>query len=238
MIINKEKCIGCGDCVPYCVMGAISLSGEFATIDLHECVECGVCIRADVCPVDAIEQQPLEWPRSLRSFFSDPTAKHPDTGLAGRGTAEMKTNDVTGRFKSGEVGVGIELGRPGLGTWFTDVEKVAMAIAPLGLQWEPENPTTPLIVDKSTGKLQDDVLNEKALSAILEFIMPSEKLEELLKALDKVAKEIDTVFSLEIITKVEPDGSMPNIEKAMELGYEPMPNPKVNVGLGRPKFNG
>jgi hypothetical protein len=49
-----------------------------------------------------------------------------------------------------------------------------------------------------------------------------------------VSKEIDTVFSVSMITKVEPDGRIPNVEIVKSLGYERLPNPKINVGLGRP----
>ena len=57
--------------------------------------------------------------------------------VPGRGTEEMKTNDVKGTFLPGEVGVGIELGRPGIEANFRDVEKVAMALmkADLGTNW-------------------------------------------------------------------------------------------------------
>ena len=47
----------------------------------------------------------------------------------------MKTNGVTGRFRSGQVGIGIELGRPGTGARFRDVEKVTHPMAQLGSVW-------------------------------------------------------------------------------------------------------
>ncbi len=42
-------------------------------------------------------------------------------GFGSRGTSEMKTNDRTGRFKDGEVGIACELSRPGIGFCFSDV---------------------------------------------------------------------------------------------------------------------
>ncbi len=94
MKIDQEKCIGCGLCVPWCPGGAIKVENKKADIIWDECIECGVCLRVAVCPKKAIYQQPLEWPRSVRSIYSDPLNVHKETGLAGRGTEEIKTNDV------------------------------------------------------------------------------------------------------------------------------------------------
>ena len=125
-----------------------------------------------------------KWPRSLRRALSDPQTIDDKTGISGRGTAEMKTNDITDRIKFGFVGFGIELGRPNIGTRFADVEKVAMAIASCGISFEEENPVTRLMTDRRTGKLQAEILNEKALTAILEGAVPVDRLEDLLDALE------------------------------------------------------
>jgi Pyruvate/2-oxoacid:ferredoxin oxidoreductase delta subunit len=57
MLIDQETCIGCEDCQPYCPVQAIrTIEGEdLSEIDQDECVECGVCLRAEVCPTDAID---------------------------------------------------------------------------------------------------------------------------------------------------------------------------------------
>ncbi len=39
----------------------------------------------------------------------------------------MKTNDVTGRVKRGEIGVGLEFGRPGMASRLSDLEKMTVA---------------------------------------------------------------------------------------------------------------
>ena len=235
--IDQEKCIRCGTCVPFCPMGAIHLD-DVASIDQDECVECGACMKAAMCPVDAFTSEPSPYPRSVRAVFSDPTATHKDTGLAGRGTEEMKTNEVTGRFKPGFVGVGLEFGRPGIGTRFYDVQTVAMAVAKVGAGFETSNPVTQLIEDKKTGKFKDEVLNEKAMSAIIECLIPIEKLKELLTAVQEAAKHIDTVFSIECITRVAPDNSLPVEAILTEMGITHLINGKTNVGLGRPLFEG
>jgi ferredoxin len=109
----SDTCIGCGSCVPYCPMEAISLGPEKAEIDQDECVECNACFRAEVCPTDSLIRPELKWPRSVRRVFSDPAPQHGLTGVPGRGTEEMKTNDVTGRYRVGEAGFVLDVGRPG-----------------------------------------------------------------------------------------------------------------------------
>jgi len=235
--IDEASCAGCGECVPYCTMGAIRLD-EVAVIDQDECVDCGACLRSGVCPTDCITYEPAPWPRALRAAFSDPGSAHPDTGIIGRGTTEMKTNDVTGIYKSGWVGIGIELGRPCLGTNFRDVEKVAQAMAKLGAQFASKNPLTFLMEDKSTGKLKAEVLDEKALSAIVECLFPLEKLPDVLTSLKDVSKDVDTVFTVECISRCEPDGSIPAERMLSDSGVPYYINGKTNVGLGRPRAEG
>lgn len=218
-------------------MGAIHME-DVAVIDQDECVECGVCVRAKMCPVDAFSSEQSSYPRSVRGVFSDPTAVHAGTGIAGRGTEEMKTNEVTGRFQPGFVGVGMEFGRPGIGTRFTDVQTVAMAVAKVGAQFEAKNPVTQLMKDPSAGVFKDEILNEKAMSAIIECLVPIEKFKELVSTVREAAKQIDTVFSFEAITVIAPDDTLPIDPILKELGIERRINGKTNVGLGRPVYDG
>jgi len=218
-------------------MGAISMD-DIATIDQDECVDCGVCLRSKICPVDAFIYEIAPWPRSLRAIFSNPIIEHKETRVTGRGTEEMKTNDVTGRFKRGWVGIGIELGRPGIGSRFRDVDKVAQAMARLGAKFEPKNPVTLLMKDVGAGKLKEDVLDEKVLSAIVECTFPIEKIKAALIALKEVARDVDTVFSVDCINVVEPDGSLPVDKILSELEIPRYINGKTNVGLGRPLAEG
>ena len=236
MQIDQELCTGCGQCVPYCPVNAIRLEDDLSEIDFDECAECGNCLRMADCPVDAIYQQELEWPRTVRSILSDPLTVAEESGISGRGTEEMKTNECTGRFKLGTVGIGIEVGRCVTGARFYDVEKVAMAVATLGVEFETVNPTTSLMSDPSTGKFKDDVLNEKVLSAILEFAIKPEQIPELLDALEKVSGEVDAVFSLDVATRIAPDGSVPTDPYIQASGLWLAPNGKTNVGLGKPRY--
>jgi hypothetical protein len=156
------------------------------------------------------------------------------TNLVGRGTDEMKTNDVTGRFKKGYAGIAMEFGRPILGTRFYDVEKAARSIASLGVEFEKLNPVTDLMEDPRTGKFKQEILSEKVLTCILEFTIELDRLAELFEIVKNVAQEIETVFSLDLITKVNPDGSIPTEPFVAEAGLWVAPNGKVCVGLGRP----
>ena len=232
MLIDEQACIGCEECLPYCTVGAIAVGDDgIARVDLAECVECGACLRADVCPTDAFSVQPTEWPRTLRAQFSDPLGVHPKTGIPGRGTEEIKTNDVTNRVKPGYAGMAIEVGRPSVGTRLAEVEKIAMALSKIGVEHEPANPVTFLMTDKATGKMQDEVLGEKVLSAIIEFIVPQAKVVQVLDVLKEVAGQVDTVFSVDLAVRYEPDGTVP-IEKIVEdAGYHVRPNGKTNIGI-------
>ncbi len=234
-MIISEECVGCHLCVPYCPMCAISMD-QLAKIDREECVECGVCLRSEICPVDAFVEEIHEWPRSVRVAFSNPLTVHKETRVPGRGTEEAKTTDVTGRFKSGLVGITAEMGRPGVGVRFYDVEKVAQAMGKTGVEFADENPVTHLMVDKSTGKLNEEVLNEKVCSAMIESITEVDNIPTVIKSLKEVAEQIKSVFTLTISSKLEADG-LALCEKPLEELKVPLYiNGKVNVGLGRPLF--
>ena len=59
MIVEQEKCLGCEECIPYCPVQAIKVIEEKASIDLDLCVECGACIRSEVCPTQALYLQEM-----------------------------------------------------------------------------------------------------------------------------------------------------------------------------------
>lgn len=266
MDIDKNRCVGCGNCHTICPMGAISLDVDGkSVVNQDECVECSTCHRVlrdegfaptivrgirsilsafnlqfmaevDVCPTNALIPPELEYPRSLRAAFSDPSVVHAGTGVGGRGTEEIKTNDVTGRLRTGEAGIVIELGRPGTGASFRDVEKIATSLIHLDPHFEVNNPVTQLMEDPRTGKIKEEVLDEKVLSAIIEVKTTLERIPDYLRTLESVQEEIDTVFAVGVASRCNPDGSVPHQKWVEEAGYNLSPNGKTNLGLGRPLF--
>ena len=233
-----------------------------ATIDVNECVECYACYNGlstehlnptfvrsvrklfqmarlrfdpepDVCPTAAFEPDELVWPRVVRRAFSDPRATHESTGVQGRGTEEVKTNDVTDRVKRGEVGFTIEFGRPGVGVWFRDIQVMTQALAAANIPFEKKNPLTLLMSDVVTGTLAEDVLDEKVLSAIVEIKVTVDRVEEIIKLVHQVEKQINTVVALGVSTRCDEDGEENVVAPILKrLGYK-LERAKTNTGLGR-----
>jgi ferredoxin len=233
-----------------------------ATINAKECVECYTCFHGlsqehlnptmvrtmrkifqmmrlrfdpepDVCPTAAFEPDELVWPRVVRRAFSDPRVPHESTGIEGRGTEEVKTNDISGRVKVGEVGFTIEFGRPGVGVWMSEIQTMCTALAEHGVSFEKKNPITSLMSDVSKGQLREDVLGEKVLSAIVEIKTTIDRTEEIVRLVHDVEKKLDTVVALGVGTRCDADGEDRVVAPILErLGYE-LQRAKTNIGIGR-----
>jgi len=235
MLHDDEACRGCRSCLAICPMGAIR-AGEDGrvAIDRGRCVECGTCARSGICPEKAFQPESLSWPRILRALFSDPLTVHKETRVPGRGTEEMKTNDVTGRLPPGVIGVSVEIGRPSFSTSFRDIECLTQVCASLGVAFEPDNPVTALMTDPARGLLRPDILEERILSALVEFRVEESRLPAVLLGLAEAAGTVDSVFSLGLSRLAARDGSLSFPEAMRRMGLVPRPNGKMNVGLGRP----
>ncbi len=232
-----------------------------ARINTDECVECFTCYRGmskehlnptfvrairktaqffrfrfdpepDICPTDAIVPEDLSWPRVVRRAFSDPQVPHESTGIHGRGTAEVKTNDVTNRVNEGEAGFVVEFGRPGIGARFRDIQRITTALAELGVEFETNNPVTSLMTDPSRGVIREDILNEKILSAIVEIKTALDKVPLVLKEIRNLSREVDTVISVGVSTRCDAQGN-DRLRAILEQEGYPSYRGKTNLGLGR-----
>lgn len=232
MEIKTDLCIGCGQCVIICPVQAIKLIDNIAVIDKNLCVECSICKRNADCPVNAIRSRRLKWPRVIRSPFSDVISTHKITGIPGRGTEEMKTNDVTNRFGVDEIGFTIEIGRPGVGTHLGNIELFTTKLISMGVKFEEENPVSALLID-DCGHIKKDIKEERVLSAIIEFKVPINKATLVMQVIKQIEKNIDTVFTVGVISQVMKDGAIPILDLLTQQGFSVRPNAKVNIGLGK-----
>jgi len=262
MKILKDKCVGCANCVPVCPVGAIFISEDgLSEINTETCVECHNCYRSlscehlpagltrgirkilktislrfqpdpDVCPTEAIAPDELEWPRIVRRAFSDPMVTHESTGVHGRGTEEVKTNDVSNRIKQGDVGLVVEFGRPGIGAYFREVQEVTRILATSGATFEPGNPVFQMMTDTDAGDIREDVLDEKVLSCIVEMTVPLNDAGRLLAEVRELSKNVETVISIGLSTVCDEQGEDPLrailADQGFAIGWT-----KVNLGLGR-----
>jgi ferredoxin len=232
-----------------------------STVNQDACVECYTCYRGmskerlsppivramrrvlkllrlrfepepDVCPTGAHTPQELTWPRIVRRAFSDPQVPHESTGVTGRGTEEVKTNDLTNRVKEGEVGFTIEFGRPGVGVHFRDIQKMIYALAPLPVTFEKKNPVYTLFSDPVKGTIREDVMNEKLLSAILELKTTIEHAPEVLRVVRDIAPTLNTIITIGAATRCDAKGDSKLEPLFIREGYNVFRG-KTNAGLGR-----
>jgi len=237
MKINKEKCIACKACHPYCPLGVISFvrweDKKKSEVDQSDCVECGACLRSGVCPTDAIFMPELEWPREIRPQFSSPYSG-PFPGIKGAmPPPEPKLNELTGRISEDMTAVVVEVGRPGVSASFHDVQEICVALAKVGVKFDPGSGVTALMADPVTGKFKDDILNEKVLNVMIHFSSLNQHLLDSLRALKEVSSRINTVFSIGLSNRLKDNEAIPTVAIAKEAGFTPRPHTKTNIGLGR-----
>jgi ferredoxin len=232
-----------------------------ATVNQDECVECYTCYRGmskehlnpvmvrtirkigswvrwrfdpepDVCPTDALAEPELTWPRVVRRAFSDPVVPHESTGVHGRGTEEVKTNDVTNRVGLGDAGFTVEFGRPTVGVRFWQIQEMTRELARMDLTFEQRNPVTNLMTNTGTGDLREDILNEKILSAIVEFKTSIKNVPAVLRKIREVAKRLDTVVAIGAATRCDQNGDN-ELEEILRREEFSFVRGKTNLGLGR-----
>lgn len=243
MFIDEKKCIGCAKCIPFCPVQAHFFErtedGRLVVqIDQEKCAECGVCLRMAKCYYNAIYQVELEYPRDIRAILTDPLIEFSGSNVPGRGTAEIKTNEITNRIPWGKVGMALEMGRPGISVKWSEVEVMTKALSKYGVNYCAENPVTFFMKDTKTGELPEEVKEVRSISAIIEFDAEMEELPEVLETIKEATKQLeDTVYTFTIAVKLLPGGIVPEefTRMVQEAGYTRSINSKNNMGLGRPR---
>src|SRR5438445_9987423 len=231
--INRDECVECYSCVHGLSQEHLNPTMVRTMRRIFQMMRIRFEPEPDVCPTGAFEPDELVWPRVVRRAFSDPRVPHESTGVEGRGTEEVKTNDVSGRIKVGEVGFTIEFGRPGVGARFTDIQKMSWAMAKAGVSFEKKNPVTSLMSDVATGTLREDILGEKVMSAILEIKTTVDRTEEIILLVREVEKHLDTVVCIGVGTRCDENGDENVVAPILErLGYK-LERAKTNIGLGK-----
>ncbi|MBP2625396.1 MAG: 4Fe-4S ferredoxin iron-sulfur binding domain protein [Firmicutes bacterium] len=64
ILVNQEKCVGCGKCDPVCPEQAIALNDKKSFVNPEKCIGCGECMT--VCPIKAIG---MDWGSEVTSFM-------------------------------------------------------------------------------------------------------------------------------------------------------------------------
>src|SRR5438067_8118026 len=126
----------------------------------------------------------------------------------------------------------VELGGPGIGARFRDIDRVTRALAELGVEFESNNPVASLMLDPSRGVIRPEILDEKVLSAIVEIKTRLEDVPSVLKRIKELSREVGTVVSLGVSTRCGNAGEDRLSEILEREGY-PTYRGKTNLGLGR-----
>ena len=229
--VNRDECVECYACYNGMSMERLNPTIIRSIRSLLKLFRLRFDPEPDVCPTSAITPEELSWPRVVRRAFSDPVVTHESTGVHGRGTEEVKTNDVTNRVGVGEVGYVVEFGRPTIGVRFREIEKMTMALSRIGIEFEAKNPVTHMMSDRRTGKLRDDVLDEKILSAIVEFKTTVAEMPVVLRRVEEVAKTLDTVVAVGVSTRCDDRGDSALDSILVDEGFS-FVRGKTNLGLG------
>jgi uncharacterized protein (DUF1919 family) len=119
-----------------------------------------------------------------------------------------------------------------VGAYLTDLDKTIRKLTAMGVQFAKENPVMGLIENHETGALKPELLGEKVLSAIAEFIIDEDgALKFISEMKDFLNKELDSVATMSVISRADDTGDANFIQRLKEAGFGPYPNGKVNIGL-------
>ena len=101
-----------------------------------------------------------------------------------------------------------------------------------GYEVIPQNPISSLIEDPKTGALKSDILNEKIISCVIEFLLPNRAAGELMLMVGELAGEVESVFSVSVGLRADEQGEV-HFEEIFGDDVFHFPNAKVNIGAAQ-----
>ncbi|MEW6672952.1 MAG: hypothetical protein AB1427_14700 [Thermodesulfobacteriota bacterium] len=221
-------CTGCEACLPYCPHSAIFMTQEAqAAVDEDLCLECGVCIDTDICPVCAFEESPGDAARFKKSF-GRLLSKHLNLRHAVKESAyDVKTNDVTGKLPENRVVMRLELNRPGGGLSFREVGQMGAEMQRQG--WDPRISSRSLNMNE--GRPADGVPQERILTCHLELVLDPEQIPAAVQDAARFVAEHGLWVSINVAGRLAAIDRTRNALQGAGVKVEPVA--KVNLGLGR-----
>jgi hypothetical protein len=80
--------------------------------------------------------------------------------------------------------------------------------------------------------LRPEVLNEKVLSAIAEFMVEEDRAIDFIAEMKAfLNRELDSVATMSVISRADSKGNSRLMKRLQETGHDYYPNGKVNIGL-------
>ena len=146
---------------------------------------------------------------------------------------EIKTNDARRVYIDDLVGVSAEVGRPGIGASFHDVQCITRALVECGARFAVDNPLMELFVDPARGMLAPEILNERVLSIIVECLVPEADLEQTLRNLVDASSLLSVPVLLSVAGAYASDGTTPYQRVLEKMKLEYLPTGKMNLGFAR-----
>jgi len=148
--VDRERCIGCAQCVPICPVDAIKMIRGVAVIDPQKCIGCGIC--DGVCPVKAISQESVVTDTGNKMDFVDSIDfEHRDNISAVETESERSRNggngSGNGRRRRGGRDVSIDETEKSAVTEYTKTEPKASPETEKN-ETEPKSPVPSLDAEK------------------------------------------------------------------------------------------
>jgi hypothetical protein len=141
----------------------------------------------------------------------------------------MKIGDVTGHFRRGYAQLVVELGRPGVGARFRDLQNLVQAMAQAGYPYSGGRSINQVMADPAAGAVKPEVLDEKASRIAVSYTVPLSRVAAAWEAIQKAAAGLDTVVTVGLVRRAADDWT------PVQAGLTVYPNGKTNLGLGRPQ---